>query len=218
MTASALGVGQPWRRAHLHQMLGVYRCMGHTVSRRGLNLIKRLRRHLEASAIPPGGSRSALRGAPGAMPGPNSSKPNPRKSKEYELGFSWILLDSFVRFGAFQRVAVKEKNFRAGSRPRAASPRARPVCSSGASLERLRWNRMIGLLLQDRVEGNKCRTPLPLSRNWRSFFQAEESTPLFHCNLMGEGLAPGASRPTMRPSKSPLQAVLRTGFVGKPFG
>jgi hypothetical protein len=37
------------------------------------------------------------------------SKPDQEKTKENGLGFSWILLDSFVRFGAFQRVTSNAK-------------------------------------------------------------------------------------------------------------
>ena len=35
---------------------------------------------------------------------PSRTQARPRKTKENRLGFSWIYLDSFVRFGVFQRV------------------------------------------------------------------------------------------------------------------
>src|SRR5208337_3273516 len=45
---------------------------------------------------------------------PSQPQARPRKTKESGLGFSWISLDSFVRFGTFQRVMgdSKKKNCR----------------------------------------------------------------------------------------------------------
>ncbi len=78
--------------------------------------------------------------------------------------------------------------------PQARSCPRRPVGWKRREAERLRQNRTLGLLLQDRVYENIYRTTATLSRNCRSFWRRENGR-RFPLGL-GRRAAPCSSRPT----------------------
>jgi hypothetical protein len=73
-----------------------------------------------------------------SAPPANRPKRNPSQTKKNQgsgLGFSWINLDSFVRFGAFQRVTGNPKQKNVADRRRQCSSAQPKICPTATGIE-----------------------------------------------------------------------------------